>query len=189
MPFKVISMIPPSITIYFKEKELVDDSSSLAVAMAWDYAQTHRITVSADMQLWRTPAGKPYLSYPQIKLSLSDSGQYWLAAFSVTEIGVDLQQHIDCRKEALAQRFFHTDEYHWLQNQHFDPFFAVWAAKESYAKYTGEGLTSFKHFSVVDGQGIAKKINNVELILVPFQPGYTLAVCADVIADINIKRA
>ena len=182
-------MIPPSITIYFKEKELVADSSSLAVAMAWDYAQIHRITVSADMQLWRTPAGKPYLSYPQIKLSLSDSGQYWLAAFSVTEIGVDLQQHINCRKVALAQRFFHTDECHWLQHQHFDPFFAVWAAKESYDKYTGEGLTSFKHFSVVDGQGIAKKINNADLMLVPFQPGYTLAVCADVISDINIKRA
>lgn len=51
--------------------------------------------------------GKPYFpDAPQLQFSISHSGAYWLCAFSAAPVGLDVQQHRDCQKQALARRFF-----------------------------------------------------------------------------------
>ena len=176
------------ITIYFSSKEQVISSGAAALAAAFDYAKNHQILLPSTTRLLKTPSGKPHLTNPKIKLSISHSGKYWLAACSVAELGIDLQQHVDCRREALSRRFFHPDEYRWLKSQDCKPFFSLWAAKESYAKYTGAGISVFKSFSLVNKQGIVPKIGRTKLQIIPFRDGYTLALCAETIDEIIFKE-
>ena len=176
------------ITIYFTSKEQVISSGSAALAAAFDYAKNHQIFLPVTTRLLKTPSGKPYLTTPKIKLSISHSGKYWLAAYSAAELGIDLQQHVDCRREALSRRFFHPDEYCWLKSQDFESFFYLWAAKESYAKYTGAGISVFKSFSLVNKQGIVPKIGRAKLQITPFRGDYTLALCAEAVDEIIFKE-
>ncbi len=65
-------------------------------------------------------------------------------------MGLDLQQVRAEDKSRLAGRFFHPLETDWLSRQPADQFYRIWAYKESYVKYTGEGLSrGLDRFSVV----------------------------------------
>ncbi len=65
-------------------------------------------------------------------------------------MGLDLQQIRAEDKSRLAGRFFHPLETDWLSRQPTDQFYRMWAYKESYVKYTGEGLShSLDRFCVV----------------------------------------
>lgn len=86
-----------------------------------------------------TPAGKIYLS-------ISHSGRYVLCAADLFPCGCDIEEVQDKRDElALARQFFHPAETAALEGiqsetARRDMFFILWTAKESYLKYTGEGL-------------------------------------------------
>ena len=85
--------------------------------------------------------GKPYFpDAPQLQFSISHSGAYWLCAFSAAPVGLDVQQHRACQKQALARRFFSPAECAFLERTAYVPFFDLWCAKESYLKYLGRGL-------------------------------------------------
>ena len=173
-------MTKTDISVYISRLDQSITSAELLLAAAKNYAKVNQITFPKQPQLMKTALGKPYFTeVEEVKFSLSHSGGYWVAAFGRAELGIDLQKHVECRREALARRYFHQDEYQWLQELDFAPFFALWAAKESYAKYTGEGLSSFQCFTVVNDGGIAAKVNNASLRFMPFKEGYTLCLCAD----------
>ena len=68
--------------------------------------------------------GKPYFpDAPQLQFSISHSGAYWLCAFSAAPVGLDVQQHRDCQKQALARRFFSPAEQAFLERTSHAPFF------------------------------------------------------------------
>lgn len=105
----------------------------------------------ACFQVEKTPLGKPY--FPKAKelhFSISHSGDYWVCAFAPQEVGVDIQEHTlnrsETRQEAtvrfakMARRFFHPVEAKYVETESFYRFFGVWAARESYVKYTGQGI-------------------------------------------------
>ncbi|MEG2001093.1 MAG: 4'-phosphopantetheinyl transferase superfamily protein, partial [Evtepia sp.] len=95
------------------------------------------------LKIDRTADGKPYFPLaPQVQFSITHSGRFWCCAFSDTVIGLDLQIHRPCRKESISKRFFCADEDDFLKAHHYDDkyFFDLWAAKESFFKYTGTGL-------------------------------------------------
>ena len=113
------------------------------------------------LKVEKTSLGKPYFpNFPKLHLSISHSGAYWVCALSQVEVGVDIQEHAihknETRQEAavrfakMARRFFHPVEAKYVEAESFYRFFGVWAARESYVKYTGQGIdASFSEHCVI----------------------------------------
>lgn len=123
--------------------------------------------------------GKPY--FPEVEnvhFNITHSGDYWLCAFFSEPVGIDLQIHDHCQKERLSKRFFHPNEDRFLQTKNYAPFFDLWAAKESYMKYTGQGLAlGLDAFSVVNEKGNFPLLSGVTLQLLSCLEGYSLCLC------------
>ena len=129
----------------------------------------------------RGARGKPYLTgIPDIHFSLSHSGAYGACAVHSRPVGADIQVNADCDRKAIARRFFHADEYAYLEKRGFEPFFQVWAAKESYVKYTGAGIFGgLAQFAVADEDGLKTSVNGVELRHIDMGNKYKMCVCAE----------
>ena len=158
----------------------------------------------ACFQVEKTPLGKPY--FPKAKelhFSISHSGDYWVCAFAPQEVGVDIQEHTlnrnETRQEAtvrfakMARRFFHPVEAKYVETESFYRFFGVWSARESYVKYTGQGIdASFSEHCVIPeeeeqwpenpqlGQGAGESwhAQGAWFWETVFKENYTLCVCA-----------
>lgn len=109
----------------------------LGLALAeWGYA----------MGEWRTDAcGKPRFADPDLpSFSLSHSGRYALCALSDGEVGCDIQvmRPFDGR---VAERIMTEAElalFRTLSGRRAEEYFyRIWTERESYVKYTGEGLS------------------------------------------------
>lgn len=89
-------------------------------------------------------AGKPWLvDYPEICFNLSHSGDYVVCALGSDSVGVDIQKMAQ-PKLRLARRFFTQSEADWLfalpEEKRKQGFYDLWALKEAYMKYTGQGF-------------------------------------------------
>jgi phosphopantetheinyl transferase len=133
------------------------------------------------------PGGKPYFpAAPDLHFSLSHSGDYAVCAYADQPVGLDLQVHSRCDKAAIARRFFHPEEYDYLAANNYEPFFAVWAAKESYVKYTGVGIAGgLNRFCVTDENGLKDKMDDAafyhrELL------GCSLCLCAAALPEVRL---
>lgn len=148
----------------------------------------------------RSELGKPYLpQYPNIHLSVSHSGSWFVCAVSSQPIGVDLQEHTPLRGETpeyavqryckIANRFFNPLEAAFILENPQENFFTVWSAKESYVKFTGRGMDdTYSEFCVVNDdlrsqlceqQSIAWQAENVSFRMCGFEDNYTLCVCTE----------
>ena len=125
------------------------------------------------------PWGKPFFpNRPALHFSVTHSGGWWLCAFGSAPVGLDLQDHRPAPREKLARRYFHPDEVSFLEARGFEGFFDIWAAKESYVKYTGQGLyTPLDSFSVVQGDGFA--VCGAQLRPLDFCPAHSLCLCTE----------
>lgn len=132
--------------------------------------------------------GKPYFSTaPRVHFSITHSGGYWMCAFSSREVGLDLQVHRTCSREKLSQRFFHPKEDAFLRLRDYADFFDLWAAKESYVKYTGCGIArGFNDFSTVASDGKFPSVQGARLRLIPWREGYSLCLCARQLEDVSL---
>ncbi|MGI5970978.1 MAG: 4'-phosphopantetheinyl transferase family protein [Oscillospiraceae bacterium] len=132
----------------------------------------------------KTASGKPFFTrLPDVHFSVSHSGGYWACAFGPSPVGLDLQIHRECDAMKLSRRFFHPDEDAFLlgRGYKFEDFFYIWAAKESFVKYTGEGIArGLDSFSVVPPP------EKPEIRHIPFQPGYELCICAETIGEVRL---
>jgi phosphopantetheinyl transferase (holo-ACP synthase) len=113
----------------------------------------NKISDRACLQVEKTPRGKPFFpKFQELQLSISHSGVYWVCALAPKEVGVDIQEHTikrsETRQEAevrfakMARRFFHPVEAKFVEVESFYRFFGVWTARESYVKYTGQGINA-----------------------------------------------
>jgi 4'-phosphopantetheinyl transferase len=93
-------------------------------------------------------------------LGWSHSGEVLVLALGESvELGIDVERIRNRpRLGELAQRFFHADEFCWLQAQaeesRIDAFVRLWCAKEAVLKAHGQGLSFGLHklvFAPVDG--------------------------------------
>ena len=132
--------------------------------------------------------GKPLVeSRFSVWYNLSHSGDYIVAAFSHLEVGIDIEQKRKARME-VARRFFHPAEIQCLQNLAGDAqdelFFRYWSVKESFLKYTGEGLSAslsafrvkFEQAIVLLGQGMEKR--EVKISECKIDPSYVSYICS-----------
>jgi 4'-phosphopantetheinyl transferase len=165
------------------------DSDAAIYTAAGAYAAEKGTGFRKELVLSRDDLGKPYFAaIPQLHFSVSHSGDYWLCAFAALPCGIDIQKHVSCQMGALARRFFHEEEYRWLEISGYENFFAVWTAKESYVKYTGQGIDdNFGGFSVIAKNGIAGEVNGAQVRFLPFYPGYTVCLCAENIALVELS--
>ena len=148
----------------------------------------------------RSKLGKPYLPcHPDLHISVSHSGSWFVCAVSSQPVGVDLQEHTPLRDETpenaarryckIAGRFFHPLEASFVLENPQEHFFSVWTAKESYVKFTGSGMDdTYSDFCVVNEnlrsqirkqEPITWQADNVSFHMSGFEDNYTLCVCAE----------
>lgn len=94
-----------------------------------------------DYRIGKNESGKPYLrDHENFHYNLSHSGRYVLIAWGESEVGADVQQHdSSVDRQAVAERCYTVDEREYI-GQDVRKFYEIWTGKESYLKYTGEGL-------------------------------------------------
>ena len=151
-----------SIMVYLWLLRDTDGSSEMVVrSLARDYANRTGMATASLSERWpgamlRDTRGKPYFpDVAALSFSLSHSGACGACAFAGKPLGLDIQMHGARNREGIARRFFHPEEYAYLKKEAFRDFFQVWAAKESYVKYTGDGLQGgLRHFAVTDMHGL-----------------------------------
>lgn len=125
--------------------------------------------------------GKPYLlEETEISFNLSHSGNYAAAIFGFLQVGIDIEKKRS-KKEAVARRFFHSQEYEYLlsmeENLQEMCFTKIWSRKESYVKAIGKGL----HLKLTDFcvcEDTVEKNGLWHLKSFEQIAGYALSVCA-----------
>lgn len=123
--------------------------------------------------------GKPYLKhFPDIHFNISHSDDYAACAISEISCGLDIQKIKPVHTKRLLLRTLSEDEYACVQKS-LEPekqFCKYWTLKESYLKWTGEGITKdlttlamqgwHQHFSfdvAYEGCVYAKEACEIEL--------------------------
>lgn len=97
----------------------------------------------SEISLAREKNGKPYWPEGQLKFSLSHSGSWVACSLGIIENGVDVELFQQLESE-LARDFFRQEEYQYIMELPAQcrsrEMLRFWTLKESFLKYTGEGL-------------------------------------------------
>lgn len=83
--------------------------------------------------------GKPYLTECNLQFNLSHSGEYLLLAVGEVPLGVDIENITKIRPK-VTKKYFSDSEQDQVAKEGENAFFEIWTKKESYVKYTGEGI-------------------------------------------------
>lgn len=146
-------------------------SDALIIRCIEKYAGNQGITLDGEIAIHRDK-GKPYTNAMGIEFSVSHSQNIWACAVAQNPLGLDVQHRNECEYEKIAKRFFHVAEYEYLKKNKFAQFHKIWAAKESYVKYTGQGITQgLSSFSVVG------RTPNVQLTWLDIVEGADICLC------------
>ena len=103
-----------------------------------------------DLRTGKDNGGKPFVQGREgFHYNLSHSGRYVVIAWGDVPVGVDVQEHTAALdRKAVAEQSFAPDEQAYA-GESIERFFIVWTGKESYLKYTGEGLRrDMRSFSI-----------------------------------------
>ena len=95
------------------------------------------------IEYYKNEHGKEYIKNRQIYFNISHSVGLLCSAVSDSETGIDCETVREMDYEALSKRFFTKREHGSIMSSQnpLDEFFRIWTKKESYVKYTGEGLS------------------------------------------------
>ena len=139
-----------------------------------------------ELNIARTIKNKPFFeNAPDIHFSISHSNALWALALSTFPVGIDVQHERTCDMQRIAKRFFHPLEQSALKKDRYASFFRIWAAKESYVKYTGSGITDdYASFSAADQDGYITSIGNVRFSFIPVETSCTLCLCSEATGEI-----
>lgn len=90
-------------------------------------------------EVLRTAKGKPYLENGPF-VSVSHTGDIVVVAVSESEIGIDAERKDRevKKQEELIRKYFSERETEYANTR--EKFLEIWTKKESYGKFTGEGL-------------------------------------------------
>lgn len=135
----------------------------------------------SEIELYFSEKGKPYLEQNPFFFSLSHSGGRVLCAVGDKEIGADVQT-VRPVKDSLVKRVLCENERKIYEAHDNKPlcFTKLWTLKESYLKYTGEGIAAG-----LDGLDFSSGIDEAEFMLFGknfsvFADGdFTCCVCSD----------
>lgn len=169
-----------------------DKKRSVAAGMLLNQGLSAYGLRECDMVYETNQNGKPFFrEYPQIRFSLSHSGEYVMAAFSDVEIGCDIQQ-MKKTDLKIAQRFFAPEEYAYIKEQEEESaqeeaFYRIWVLKESFLKAVGTGMAlSMTDFSIQIQEdrviGVRQNVNQKEYTFEEYNliKGYKAACCIEI---------
>lgn len=102
---------------------------------------------SVSLEFARRDQGKPYLANSPIYFNLSHSGNFAvLAVTTLGEIGIDIETIRPRNFLAIAERYYHADEFKQLlatpEAEREPLFFKIWTLKEAFFKATGGGIST-----------------------------------------------
>lgn len=127
-----------------------------------------------DDDIGKGPMGKPYLlHYPHIHFNISHSGDCVACAVGKEPLGLDIQIHNDKDCRRTARRIMNPAEWSAYEASGFqnEYFYQCWTRKESYLKYTGEGIT--RDLRLLEEPETA----NIQYIPLNLWPGYSACLC------------
>ena len=167
-------------------------AQSLAAGLLVQHAARERLGDAAPAGIYEIVTGekgKPYFKdFPDLHFSISHSGQMVLVALSDRVVGADIQEWKELKAD-IAGRFFHPKETAYLRglpaSASEKAFFDLWCLKESYIKYTGEGLSQpldeMDFTPVLQGGGFAvfeftEDSSRIRAELITAPHGYSAAV-------------
>ena len=169
-----------------------DKKRSVAAGMLLNRGLAEYGLRECDMVYGTNQNGKPFFrEYPQIRFSLSHSGEYVMAAFSDVEIGCDIQQ-MEQTDLKIARRFFAPEEYAYIKEQEEESaqeeaFYRIWVLKESFLKAVGTGMAlSMTDFSIQIQEdrviGVRQNVNQKEYTFEEYNliDGYKAACCIEI---------
>ncbi|MBK5245850.1 MAG: 4'-phosphopantetheinyl transferase superfamily protein [Peptostreptococcaceae bacterium] len=101
-------------------------------------------------EICKTEKGKPYFNRIPLEFSISHSMNIWVCTMGIRKSGIDIQAERAAKIMEIAKRFFATEELEFLIVNGTNSFFQIWSMKESFVKFTGEGISyGLNKFSVV----------------------------------------
>ena len=135
-----------------------------------------RTKLSETVREERTANNKPYFKdYPDIRFSISHSGDLAVLAMTDTEVGIDIEEIKERNFQPIVNRQFTDGE----KSEAVDltGFLKVWTKKEAYLKLTGDGLSGLSGADV--SQAIT--LNGKRLLFTPLDvfEGYVGAIVAE----------
>ena len=116
--------------------------------------------------------GKPAIQDSPYHFNLSHSGDWLLLAVGDTPVGADIEKITKIRPKTM-ERYFSQAEQEKVKKNGTKAFFEIWCQKESYVKYTGEGIKALSKESkdLIYPEGIAFFSEKHE--------DYQISVCTD----------
>lgn len=116
--------------------------------------------------------GKPYIENCPYHFNLSHSGDWLLLAVGDTPVGADIEKITKIRPKTM-EKYFSQSEQERVKKNGTKAFFELWTQKESYVKYTGEGIKALSKESkdLIYPEGIAFFSKKFE--------DYQISVCTD----------
>lgn len=138
-----IKLLPTRWEKVNKIKKEEDRLRSIAAGILLSYGlRENGIDLDA-CQLMMGTHGKPQVAGCEgLHFNLSHTGNYAVAVFSDASVGIDIE-HRRALKQTLLDKCCTKGEQAWIQSQPDKEmaFVRLWTAKESYVKWSGEGIT------------------------------------------------
>ena len=138
-----IKLLPTRWEKVNKIKKEEDRLRSIAAGILLSYGlRENGIDLDA-CQLIMGTHGKPQVTGCEgLHFNLSHTGNYAVAVFSDAPVGIDIE-HRRALKQTLLDKCCTKDEQAWIQSQPDKEmaFVRLWTAKESYVKWSGDGIT------------------------------------------------
>ncbi|MBQ8402510.1 MAG: 4'-phosphopantetheinyl transferase superfamily protein [Clostridia bacterium] len=171
--------LPETLTDDGLQVYMLEEAEPEKISHAALLAALHRFTgrTYAEEDVLRSPNQKPYLADGTVQFSVTHSRGIWMVCLAPASVpvGLDLQIHKEKYSPGVAKRYFHPTELALLdaaqtEGTDLPLFFDLWCARESYAKYTGDGVAGMdKDYSTLHSP--------VPLYKLDFRPGYSLFLC------------
>lgn len=119
-------------------------SHSLATDAVKSYCEEKGIVFNEKNHKWaETEKGKPYFTDLPVYFNVSHSGILWVCMVGEEPCGIDIQvgREMNARRyDKTIQRYFAPNEQLFCDKYGTEGFFRVWAHREAYGKFTGEGF-------------------------------------------------
>lgn len=119
-------------------------SHRLALDAVVNYCLEKEIAIDDEINKWTEgEKGKPFFEDLPVHFNVSHSGFLWVCMVGEAPCGIDIQvgQEMNVRKyDKIIQRYFTPNEQLFCEKYGTEGFFRIWAHREAFGKYTGEGF-------------------------------------------------
>lgn len=158
-----------------KKTEITADSHESAFSLLRELCKAELGRDFDKTNILKTAKGKPYFEgVPEVHFSVSHTEGFVAACVSDAPCGIDIQT-LTGRNEKVEKAFFSPAENEYIAGfrDKDSAFTRVWAAKESYAKLTGEGMTAIRSFCVIE-KSLCARYSFYEADFVPDGESFSL---------------